>query len=268
MIAFVSLKCIFCHENLEVKRINSDIVYGIYHFTEQEGIIFNSTTTRVTITDLQGEQLLLVSDRTEKQRWVAIHTDLFIQHETRGGYRDYYVPHSLQKEMKNRQANQTDFSFLDSLPPSFHYNKLKKSFEAFILKPTTHYIIQSAFKLGRDLNYMGMEYPSILPFYFIAHTLKEVFAKISASKNQTKCTHISKYNDVTDDDSCFEECPPCPEQECLSLCGYGCHCWKWICGDCCYHLGCHGHDLCCRERFIQTKCLFPISFKCDSEYYC
>lgn len=34
---------------------------------------------------------------------------------------------------------------------------------------------------------------------------------------------------------------------CYGMCGSGCSCWSWVCGDCCYHGGCAIHDSWCRE---------------------
>jgi hypothetical protein len=31
------------------------------------------------------------------------------------------------------------------------------------------------------------------------------------------------------------------------MCGPGCSCWSWVCGDCCYHYGCARHDSWCRN---------------------
>jgi hypothetical protein len=33
---------------------------------------------------------------------------------------------------------------------------------------------------------------------------------------------------------------------CYGMCGPGCSCWSWVCGDCCYHYGCAVHDSWCR----------------------
>jgi hypothetical protein len=33
---------------------------------------------------------------------------------------------------------------------------------------------------------------------------------------------------------------------CYGMCGSGCSCWSWVCGDCCYHYGCAVHDSWCR----------------------
>jgi len=35
--------------------------------------------------------------------------------------------------------------------------------------------------------------------------------------------------------------------ECYGMCGPGCSCWSWVCGDCCYHYGCARHDSWCRQ---------------------
>jgi hypothetical protein len=38
---------------------------------------------------------------------------------------------------------------------------------------------------------------------------------------------------------------PCGSN-CLGMCGPGCTCWDWVCGDCEFHDGCYTHDLACR----------------------
>ena len=53
------------------------------------------------------------------------------------------------------------------------------------------------------------------------------------------------------------------ESECLGLCGKGCSCWRWVCGDCCFNQGCYEHDLCCAHKFFSTYCLLPIGFSCS-----
>jgi hypothetical protein len=44
-------------------------------------------------------------------------------------------------------------------------------------------------------------------------------------------------------------CTSYPNQgdSCYGMCGPGCSCWSWVCGDCCYHYGCAVHDSWCRE---------------------
>ena len=44
-------------------------------------------------------------------------------------------------------------------------------------------------------------------------------------------------------------CTSYPNQgnDCYGMCGMGCSCWSWVCGNCCYHGGCAQHDSWCRQ---------------------
>ena len=64
-------------------------------------------------------------------------------------------------------------------------------------------------------------------------------------------------------------CPPCKDKNCIGMCGPGCSCWKWVCGDCCYHQGCLGHDICCAEKGMTSwRCLLPLGLECNKKYEC
>ena len=62
------------------------------------------------------------------------------------------------------------------------------------------------------------------------------------------------------------ECPCglCPlVSECLGMCGPGCSCWSFACGDCCFWDGCYQHDLKCHDSFFSFACLLPFNFACN-----
>lgn len=40
---------------------------------------------------------------------------------------------------------------------------------------------------------------------------------------------------------------PNSDDGCFGMCGDGCSCWRWVCGDCCWHPGCAVHDAFCRS---------------------
>ena len=86
------------------------------------------------------------------------------------------------------------------------------------------------------------------------------------------CTLESNQIKCPGNGACCEEdrCPSSEETDCNGMCGYGCGCWKWTCGDCCVHKGCLGHDECCRkdQSMWNTGCLFPYGFQCDKPYEC
>ena len=68
----------------------------------------------------------------------------------------------------------------------------------------------------------------------------------------------------------YYECERCPirNQECYGMCGKGCNCWSWVCGDCCYHQGCYEHDRCCDVNgFFHYKCFLVFPFDCNAYRY-
>lgn len=63
----------------------------------------------------------------------------------------------------------------------------------------------------------------------------------------------------------------CPGSDrCFGMCGRGCTCWSYLCGDCCKQTGCIQHDQCCRTGgfFAFLKCYIPIGFTCSESYTC
>ena len=118
---------------------------------------------------------------------------------------------------------------------------------------------EAAEALGeRGIN--GKSTPAAMPFFMFALRITQLHTKGQYSNTTLTDRHKRQF--------CFNTCPPCPDDECFGQCGYGCNCWLFLCGDCCYHLGCYEHDICCREQFFQTRCLFPFGFSCDAHFSC
>ena len=44
-----------------------------------------------------------------------------------------------------------------------------------------------------------------------------------------------------------DKCSRPSSNNCYGMCGPGCSCWSWVCGNCCYHYGCARHDSWCRN---------------------
>lgn len=264
----LSLDLGWCSVQLHLSRTDSEVVQGRYDSTDT-GIHFNSTVSSLSVTDIYGNQILVINDVIHYQRWIIIQGNVFVQLHISGThqYQDYYVPGTMYKDIGHlsRQLNLTALKYLRSLSSQFHYENLRTSVQILTESSYARAITNAAYTLGKELKLCGQDYPSILPLYLVANMLEKV--QIGSRSVKNMCISKTSSTPVRED-SCFDECPPCPDDDCLSLCGYGCNCWKWVCGDCCYHLGCYGHDICCREKFIQTKCLFPISFRCESEYQC
>jgi hypothetical protein len=53
--------------------------------------------------------------------------------------------------------------------------------------------------------------------------------------------------DATQSVGSYCQAYPNSGNQCYGMCGNGCNCWSWVCGDCCYHSGCATHDDWCRS---------------------
>lgn len=49
--------------------------------------------------------------------------------------------------------------------------------------------------------------------------------------------------------------------ECLGMCGPGCTCWSFVCGDCCYNKLCLEHDKCCGHNIYSIRCWLPFLYE-------
>lgn len=92
--------------------------------------------------------------------------------------------------------------------------------------------------LSRTLGEMGItgsEFPASLALHKIARQSADALAIEVAPLEQPNA------------ETSFCTAYPNPGNQCYGMCGNGCSCWSWVCGDCCYHSGCAKHDDWCRN---------------------
>jgi hypothetical protein len=84
--------------------------------------------------------------------------------------------------------------------------------------------------------YTGNTYPAALPLHKMARQSAEALG-IDVQPLPEEQTQEGSL------------CTAYPNQgnQCYGMCGNGCSCWSWVCGDCCYHGGCARHDDWCRQ---------------------
>ena len=154
---------------------------------------------------------------------------------------------------------------------------IQESLDRLAAHPAVRLLEPAARALGEELEIIGKEEPAAMAFYTAAMTLTEAYNKnrraaVALARNANPFdAYINRPVNAQDYRYCKGSCPPCPRDECFGLCGYGCHCWRMLCGDCCFHVGCAGHDACCRRNFTLRSalgCLFPFGFRCEERYYC
>ena len=120
------------------------------------------------------------------------------------------------------------------------------------------------------------DYPAAKPFYVLAMRLSK-FQSEYFQTDQEGSGEIANYDSQADRNKrshcwfwtthcrsngrCCYRCPS--DDNCLGLCGRGCSCWWWVCGNCCYNQGCYDHDICCGS-WNSWGCQIPLGFSCSS----
>ena len=245
---------------LTIDTLTTQRVDGSYFDPSTElGIVFNSSKELLTITSLDGAVLVRAVEKlNDDVRMVAIEENKFLQHSKHG---DLAVSKSHEYLLESASSIHQLVPILRELPQESHAQQLSKSVDSLLMRPEIKLLKDVSTNLG-ELGITGVAYPSILPFFMTSLRLTSTPSVVSS------VSYIDHLRLRRSTKTCLDNCPPCKDQECLGLCGPGCECWKWACGDCCYHKGCLYHDKCCREQPNSTACLIPLDFSCGKKYKC
>jgi len=172
---------------------------------------------------------------------------------------DYLIPQHLVSEVKRISKTGNVRSFVNKLQKNSKWTKSSSSlafgttFRHLSNKPESLLILRASEALG-EAGITGLSHPHMLPLYWFATQLPH------ASKQQPTRERRSAVGTA---DVRRSVCTRPSRNNCRGMCGFRCNCWRFVCGDCCYHRGCYQHDLCCRAHFTTTNCLLPFSFSCD-----
>lgn len=255
---------------LSFNSLTKNLIDGVYHpYSDKPhiGVQFVSTTDSLNVFKLNGDSILQVSNIVDGYRMLNVAGQTFLQQSvslgTEQSVRDYAIPSNVELKFDNLDHV---VSSLQDLPMHYHSLILQESVSRLAKMVEMKLFVQATIAMGTESLITGSDFPSALPMYTTAIQISQVFLANHSLSNPVS-SHVAQSQIITNDD-CLNDCPPCEDDLCLGMCGYSCYCWEWVCGDCCYHLGCYDHDVCCREKFIQTKCLFPLGFQCESEYSC
>ena len=261
-------------------------VAGTFRSWEGDGIRFRSTPDSLEITTLDGADILkLYKPSAAKSRTMSEVKPAVV----------YQFLEDVYAESNERmyRFSASDFDIgaaitqgidlvshlrllanlqLQAKPLNDPITALQASIDQLVVHPATRLLEPAARALGEDTGIIGRDEPAAMPFYLAAMTLTEKYKRnqrAKAKKNNPLSTYLNRPKRGRYPDCDLESCPPCKEDDCYGLCGYGCTCWSFLCGDCCYHLGCKDHDACCRESDgSYLGCFFPFGFSCDDRYEC
>ena len=253
-------------DGLTLDTLSPDRVDGYYYDPiSMLGIVFNSTRDTLHVSDFSGQVLLGAKEKVGQARLVSLGKRQFLQHtdEEDGVSRDLAIPKSLGRfsELQDPSAFHSLLPSLRKIHRTTHAKVRAKSVKHLLTKPELKLLKEAAFELGNQ-GVTGIDYPSVLPFHMTALRTGSHDHYNTVSDWSNLDHHRLKRS------ACIQKCPPCKEKECFGMCGPGCSCWDFACGDCCYHKGCLYHDLCCRKQPSSTACLIPIDFTCSGKYKC
>ena len=276
--------------------VTQEQLQGEYYGAEG-GIRFSSTVNAtyvvLSITTTSGEHVVyIVHPLASNMTMMGVNDTNFLvmelNQQNRINYDDYIIPRDAMnlmesimtgsEKMTDDMLQKLDNKAVNETRQSVLYT-LAMSYEATL-------IIEAAQALG-DRGIMGMDYPSVMSFYQFALRLANARDISSATEygdgdnlapssrgfqhRQRRAVRCPKPNGVT----C--KSLPCPfrkyDNDCFGMCGKGCSCWSFVCGNCCVNQYCLTHDQCCAdEGFFSFACLSVawrvLGSRCSQTYSC
>ena len=191
-----------------------------------------------------------------------------------------------------RSINITDSEYLQHRHASHsHFDRLisndSKSFDDAItdlLGMEEIKLLENASRAVGERGVIGRDTPAVMPFYIFALRISQLLDSYSTLQNSITIEEADKNDMSVRREKRFwnivknvvkyldSNCPrPINPPYCKGLCGRGCDCWWWVCGNCCWNRACYWHDDCCHRRGLNhPRCIFALDvfFHCDRYYSC
>jgi len=214
---------------LSWNRISPNSLQGRFEDTlTAKGLIFDATEYSLHLTNLEGKVLLSYSQ---------INANSYEREDfTLNVMGSFYA------------ANVTELDKSDLKP---------------YLQSEAQYLM-ALYKMMENLGINGPEMPAAKGLYRMVLGYEKHRSKFGPQAD-CRCNCPTA---LTDYPAC-RTAPNSPAQcsDCLGMCGACGSCLQSFCGDCCWHFGCCGHDICCYSG-SSIACLFPVNLNCGTVYRC
>ena len=282
-------------EKLQILSRSVQKVRARYHTSEEEGIEITSEINDddkfLSIVTLDGVQLVSVrSSITGSDILWKVLGHSFFFHGIIGGSEmaEYTVPNPLlrqvEKEVKHNHITAKLMHALNGGGGDVNETK-HSAFTELLARPELETVMEATEALGAASIY-GYENPAALHFYEIVRYLamlqghSDSLQQEEGSGSDERPTTVVVLRNRGKRATCTRRgwwgstkyeygCARCPiGSSCRGLCGNGCNCWRFVCGDCCYNQGCYEHDICCgRHGYFHYTCLNVLGFSCNRHPY-
>lgn len=242
--------------------------------------IVNSSHVMLTITSISDDPILSIIHSVALNMTVmGVNGTYFMVLKTELGYTDYVMPQlavNMTQSLMMQEGNISN-EFFQQFDDKTVNETRQLVMECLAQSKETMLIIETAQALG-EMGIHGSEYPAAMQFYLLALQLAKASGHNAennmkpaenefGSRKQVKRQGVqcNTYNATCPS---YSECPiksRAYDNDCLGLCGYSCHCWNFVCGDCCVHEYCLTHDMCCSTKgFLTWPCLSAAWNKLES----
>ena len=268
--------------------VTDDKLQGEY-YGDEGGIQFessvNDTHIHFKVSTIGGELVLLIIRPVETPMMMfEVNDTAFLTVKNEQGPNDEYViPEAYTNDMESimRGFEAMTNEMLDKMDNKTVSEKTRNSLESLTMSPQASLIIKAALALG-DTGLTGADSQAAMKFYIIALKLQNARNSVHPVTNMPSYSSGSESPRQRRSQQCSsngETCPSgrCPikreSNDCYGMCGLGCWCWRFVCGDCCIHSYCLTHDQCCAEAGYLTWSCFQVGINvlytpCTADYDC
>lgn len=272
---------------LDVIKLTRYSMEGKYYSSAETGIHFSvkssKTSNYITVTTNSGRNLFNSSMVDQNTILISLMDRDYItlKINTPGGKRkyltqtkNYIIPNSHKNLIEKALKLKVPLRDISMYLVPHNVDKVLANDVAKLLQVREVDLIHdAAIELGRrGLN--GWDSTAAMAFYMLAMRLAKLQPPLKYEDDCTSMFTKSEQSmgfprfDMQGRSWCKNSgryCETCPQgEECKGMCGHKCQCWKMVCGDCCYHHGCLGHESCCDVRKPSLTCFKVFGFKCDS----
>ena len=260
----------------------------IFHITVNESFVFLSITTQngtLVVKLLHSIKTSMTMFDTDKEDFLVLESES----DNSRNFAEYLIPKNSTKMIESMMSNGENMT--DDVLQHMDNKTVDKvrqfSLEKLAMSKVALLIIEAAEALGYNTTALGdRANPAARVLYMLAMQL----SKARGSKED--------YDDGNDDEDdhdstntrshqqravrCSSNGATCSSSrcpfrqggnDCFGMCGKGCSCWSFICGNCCVNQYCLTHDQCCDDRgFFSWACLSVawrvLGSRCTQRYAC
>ncbi|XP_019857118.1 PREDICTED: uncharacterized protein LOC109585467 isoform X1 [Amphimedon queenslandica] len=274
-------------DGLMVTTTTQEELSGEYYGSNGAGIRFqvviNSTYYTLIVTSISTgmDVINVMHPQSTNMTMTSINSTTFmIMMNSTSQMNDYIVPPTatgvMETMMRSDDPQMTD-DLLQELD-SINVNITRQlTLQLLALSEEATLIIEAA-KALVEMNNVNSSYPPVRQFYLLGLQLEKmrghslggastVRKRSTTTKQYGRCAAGGGYCTAS-------RCPYSRDgNDCFGMCGRGCSCWFFVCGDCCYHHYCETHDICCARKGFYTWACFRVlrdyfRSSCSSAYEC